>query len=412
MQKLYVVMVGLPARGKSTLATRICLGLKEEGVLAKIFNNGELRRTLYGSDSTNADFYDPHDPEHRKARENIAVRNLERARNWLNNEGHVAVLDATNASRERRRMIERMLVDHPVLFVECVNEDLMLQNICIKRKTKLPEFSGYSTEEAMESFMQRIHYYESIYVPLSEERFWLRVDSTANRILEEHALDGSPYYPAIRQILVDLPASNLFLARHGQTEFNLEGRIGGDPLLTAKGRSQADALAKHFQTTHIDWVFTSTRLRSHQTAAPVLRERKDVHTLAMPEFDELWAGDCEGMRYTEIREKMPEVARGRNADKYHFAYPNGESYAMLNERVKNGLRRALFLAGSDSTILIIGHQAINRVLLSLFLRCREADIPYMFIPQSEYYHISVTLRRKVFERIPYSNEIRESQQTL
>ena len=404
MQKLYVVMVGLPARGKSTLAKRICFGLKEEGVLARIFNNGELRRTLYGSDSTDADFYDPRDLEHKRMREQIAMRNLKRAQSWLAHEGVVAVLDATNASCERRQLIEQVLNDHPVLFVECVNEDAMLQDICIRRKTALPEFASYTQEAALESFLKRIRYYESIYQPLAEEKYWLRVDSTANRILEEHALEGSPFYPAIRQILVDLPAPNLYLARHGQTEFNVQGRIGGDPLLTAKGRQQAMALAEHFRHLRIDWVFTSTRRRSHETAAPVLRDRPKVHTLAMPEFDELWAGDCEGMRYSEIRETMPLVSAGRNADKYGYCYPNGESYAMLNERVKNGLRRALFLAG-DNPILIIGHQAINRVILSLFLRCREADIPYIFIPQNEYYHISVTLRRKVFERIPYNHSV-------
>ena len=400
MEKLYVVMVGLPARGKSTLAKRICHGLKDEGFFAKIFNNGELRRSIYGSHSTQADFYNPTDAQHKKEREQIALRNMGRAKAWLADEGCVAVLDATNASRERRNMIEETLTDHPILFVECVNEDTMLQNICIKRKTSLPEFADYTTEEALESFMQRIYYYESIYEPLSNEKYWLKVDSTANRILEEHALEGSPYYNAIRQILVEVPAPHLFLARHGQTEFNVEGRIGGDPLLTAKGRTQAEALAAHFAHTQVDWVFTSTRRRSHQTAEPVLRNRPNVHTLAMTEFDELWAGDCEGMRYEEIREKLPAVTAGRNANKFSYAYPNGESYAMLNERVKKGLRRALFLAG-DSTILIIGHQAINRVILSLFLNCREVDIPYIYIPQNEYYSISVTPRKKIFERIPY-----------
>ncbi|MCR4667680.1 MAG: 6-phosphofructo-2-kinase/fructose-2,6-bisphosphatase [Desulfovibrio sp.] len=401
MHKLYVVMVGLPARGKSTLAKRICGGLKEEGVEAKIFNNGELRRILYGANSTDADFYNPSDLDHKKAREQIALRNLARAKAWINNQGMVAVLDATNASRERRRIITQTLSDHPILFVECVNEDTMLQDICIARKTSLPEFANYTKEDALANFLKRIHYYESIFEPLSEEKYWLRVDSTANRILEERALDGSPYYPAIRQILVDIPAEDLYLARHGETEFNLEGRIGGDPLLTPKGLSQATALATHLRHTRLDWVFTSTRRRSHQTAAPVLQDRHDVHTLAMPEFDELWAGSCEGMRYAEIREKMPEVSKGRNANKYNYSYPNGESYRMLHNRVKKGLCRALFLAGG-SPILIIGHQAINRVLLSLFLRCHEEDIPYIFIPQNEFYHISVSLRRKVFERIPYN----------
>lgn len=401
MQKLYVVMVGLPARGKSTLAKRICQGLKSEGLPARIFNNGELRRALLGENSTEADFYDPNNEVPRQAREQIAMRNMTRARAWLEDEGVVAILDATNASRMRRRLIEKTLDNYPILFIECVNEDHVLQNICIQRKTKLPEFAAYSDEKALESFLKRIKYYETIYEPLNTEKFWLRVDSTANKILEEHALDGSPYYSAIRQILVDFSAHSLFLARHGQTEFNVEGRIGGDPHLTSKGKAQAQALALKLKHEPLDWIFTSTRIRSHETAAQVISDHSNVHTLAIPEFDELWAGDCEGMKYSEISEKMPEVTKMRHADKYNYCYPNGESYAMLNDRVKRGLRRVLFLAG-DKPLLIVGHQAINRVLISLFLCYREADIPYIFIPQNEFYHISMTMRRKVFERIPYN----------
>ena len=53
--KLYVAMVGLPARGKSTLAKRIRSGLEQQGIRTAIFNNGELRPEAAGSD---------HAPEH------------------------------------------------------------------------------------------------------------------------------------------------------------------------------------------------------------------------------------------------------------------------------------------------------------------------------------------------------------
>ena len=59
MQKLYVAMVGLPARGKSTLAKRIRDGLMTEGIAARLFNNGDMRRALIGAESTDPNFYDP-----------------------------------------------------------------------------------------------------------------------------------------------------------------------------------------------------------------------------------------------------------------------------------------------------------------------------------------------------------------
>ena len=62
--------------------------------------------------------------------------------------------------------------------------------------------------------------------------------------------------------------------------------------------------------------------------------------------------------------------------------------------------RVLFLA-KDSPIIIVGHQAINRVVLSLFLKHRKEDIPYLNVPQDKLYHLSVTPQRKIFERISY-----------
>lgn len=400
MRKLYVAMVGLPARGKSTLARRIHEGLTDEGIRTAIFNNGDVRRSMMGPESTDPEFYRPDNAFGKQARDIIARRNMELAQQFLAEGGEVAILDATNASRARRQWIEETLTDHPVLFVECVNEDPLLLNACIRRKTTLPEYKGCTEAEALESFMTRISYYESLYTPVGEERYWMCVDATANRILAESPCDGSPYYPAIRDIVVSTWVRSLYLARHGQTEFNVEGRIGGDPPLTAKGQAQAQALADHLRGVDIPYVFTSTRQRSHQTAAPVLTERPDTVYMALKEFDEIWAGDCEGMLYEDIRAAMPEVTRGRNADKYGYAYPNGESYAILKERVRRGLRRALFLAG-DSPLMIIGHQAINRVLLSLFLLQRSEDVPYIYIPQNQYYHISTTPRRKLFELVRF-----------
>ncbi|MDR3358913.1 MAG: 6-phosphofructo-2-kinase/fructose-2,6-bisphosphatase [Desulfovibrio sp.] len=400
MHKLCIAMVGLPARGKSTLARRLGEGLAAEGIKAEIFNNGDVRRNLFDAESTDPDFYNPENAFGREARELICRRNMALVREWLNGGGEVAILDAANVSPSRRAMIEQNLRDWPVLFVECLNEDRLLLDASIRRKADLPEYATFTREAALENFLTRVAHYERAYRPLDREKFWLRVDSTANRILEERPCESSPYYPAIREILVNFWIKSLFLVRHGQTEFNIQGRIGGDPMLTAKGREQAGYLARRLGGENIAWVFTSTRLRSHETAAPLLARKPGAHTMAFPELDELWAGDCEGMRYSEIRENMPEVTAGRNADKYNYAYPGGESYAMLRNRVRQGLRRALFLA-AGAPLVIVGHQAINRVLLTLFLRCRNEDVPYIYIPQNQYYHISMTAHRKIFERVSY-----------
>ena len=228
MHKLYLVMVGLPARGKSRLARRICGGLAADGFRSAIFNNGDVRRELLGAESTLPEFYSPDNAEGRRIREEICRQNLIRAKEWLNREGDVAILDATNVSRARRAFIERTLTDHPVLFLECVNEDPVMLNACIRNKTRLPEYAGYTEDEALASFVGRIGYYEAIYEPVGKEQYWLCVDTMSSRILAEQPCEGSPYYPAIREIVVSWWVQSLYLARHGQTEYNVQGRIGGD----------------------------------------------------------------------------------------------------------------------------------------------------------------------------------------
>lgn len=81
--KLYVAMVGLPARGKSTLAKRIRSGLEQQGIRTAIFNNGELRRTLFGLESGSAEFFNPDNTRARRLRDQITHQNMERARACL-----------------------------------------------------------------------------------------------------------------------------------------------------------------------------------------------------------------------------------------------------------------------------------------------------------------------------------------
>ena len=124
--KLYVAMVGLPARGKSTLAKRIRSGLEQQGIRTAIFNNGELRRMLFGLESGSAEFFNPDNTRAQRLRDQITHQNMERARAWLDEGGDVAIIDATNGTVHQRVDLSATLRDRPVLFIECVNDDPLL----------------------------------------------------------------------------------------------------------------------------------------------------------------------------------------------------------------------------------------------------------------------------------------------
>jgi broad specificity phosphatase PhoE/predicted kinase len=401
-EKLYIVMVGLPARGKSTLAIGLQDAFKKGRIPSRIFNNGNLRRKYRHLRETSlSDFYHPDNTEAAVLRKSLARINLERARAYLHGRGQVAILDATNVSRERRNMIEERLDDHPILFIECINDDEDILGLSILNKTKLPEFSHLDRLTAEREFLKRIDYYRMIYAPLTSERNYIRMDSLKHRIINERHIDSIPLYLLVRDFLVTDVVKNLFLIRHTETEYNVVDRIGGNPSLTAKGVSQAQALGRLFSRRKISHIFTSSAIRTIQTARFIAEGQTDCNIFPLREFDEINGGVCEGKTYREIEESMPEVFRSREANKYCYVYPGGESYETMKPRIRAGIKKAFFINQNADHIMIVGHQAVNRMILSHFLYRRDDDVPYIYVPQDRFYHIIATQDKKLFKLKSY-----------
>lgn len=404
--KLVIVMVGLPARGKSTMARKLGRTLELDGVRVRIFNNGELRRKLDIDENTSSsEFFAPTNVRGKELREEISRINIEEAQAFLRDSGEVAIMDASNVTRQRRQNIAAAFPDLPLCFVECLNADEEALEANLERKAGLKEFRHLSREKALESFLKRIAYYESIYEPLDTEANRILVDSFESCILQERITHVLPYYDRIRDIITTRVVRNLFLVRHGETYFNLEDRIGGDSSLTEKGIGQANALAEHFATIRIPIIFTSNYKRTLQTAAPIAERQDPCSIIALPEFNEIQAGICEGMTYEEIREKMPDVAKARGPNKYRYVYPEGEGYATMEDRVHRGLKKVFFLNNYDENIMIVGHRAVNRMILSSFLSRQEEEIPYIYMPQDRYYHIQIDPHKRIFELVPYKSTL-------
>jgi broad specificity phosphatase PhoE len=260
-----------------------------------------------------------------------------------------------------------------------------------------PEFAHLGRDEAIESFKRRINYYKTIYKPVRDEKNFLRLDSLNNQIMEEEIREEIPYYERIRDFLVTDTVKNLFLIRHGETYFNLEDRIGGDSDLTRNGTAQALSLAEYFRKKAVPVIFTSRKKRTIQTAEPICAMQKSCTIIPLEEFNEIDSGVCECMSYEEIRERMPQVYETRKQDKYNYVYPSGEGYATMKDRVDAGIKKAIYLSSNSTNIMIIGHRAVNRMILSHFLYRRQEDVPYIYIPQDRFYHITATQDKKLFQ---------------
>jgi broad specificity phosphatase PhoE len=216
-------------------------------------------------------------------------------------------------------------------------------------------------------------------------------------VIQEEIRDDIPYYEQIRDFLITDTVKHLYLIRHGETYFNLEYRIGGDSSLTGNGRLQAEALAKYFSKRDISLIFTSEKKRTIQTAEYIKTLQKDCTIIPLTEFNEINSGICESMSYEEIRRKMPHIYNTRKKDKYNYVYPEGESYATMKQRIEKGINKVLYLSNISKNIMIIGHRAANRMILSHFFFRREEDVPYIYTPMDKFYYISASQNRKIFQ---------------
>jgi broad specificity phosphatase PhoE len=132
--------------------------------------------------------------------------------------------------------------------------------------------------------------------------------------------------------------SGVYLARHGQTAYNLEGRFQGHlPVpLDDVGRAQAEDLAERAATHGFVALWCSPLLRARETADVVARRiglepREDARLM------ETDAGDWTDRSFAEVQSEAPEQFAAFAAGDPGFAFPGGESFAEQELRVAAAL---------------------------------------------------------------------------
>jgi broad specificity phosphatase PhoE len=133
--------------------------------------------------------------------------------------------------------------------------------------------------------------------------------------------------------------TTLILVRHGETNWNRDGRWQGhaDEPLNERGREQARALADELAAQPVDAVYASDLSRARETAE-IIAARLDRRPVEVDSrLREVHVGGWSGLTMAEIDDRYPsEVARWRGGDTAH-AFDGGESYAAMGERVVEAL---------------------------------------------------------------------------
>ena len=164
----------------------------------------------------------------------------------------------------------------------------------------------------------------------------------------------------------------ILLARHGETPWNAEGRYQGqiDIPLSPVGEGQANALGQRLKDVRIDRAVASPLSRAQLTARLALGDARADMLQTAADLQEIAHGEWEGLLASEIQQKDPARLLAWREEPENVLMPGGESLRQVLDRSWRGLARATEGLGEDDTLLVVAHDAVNRVLL-----CRILGLP-------------------------------------
>ncbi|PIA19449.1 bifunctional 6-phosphofructo-2-kinase/fructose-2,6-bisphosphate 2-phosphatase [Coemansia reversa NRRL 1564] len=470
--KLVVVMVGLPARGKSYIVKKVKRYLSWLGFQTKIFNVGDRRRlsssageSMRFADGRREDkscaecsspgihtvpctecetrhpssFFDPDNESAKHIREQVAIEVFDDLLRWLQAGGQVAIHDATNSTIERRRaLIDRLVsqADVNLLFVESICTNQIIINRNIKLKTRSPDYIGIDPEVAEADFRARLRNYERAYRTIGavEERLdvqYCKIIDVGKKVIAYNIQGFLESQVVFYLMNMNLEPRVIYITRHGESEDNVAGRIGGDASLAPSGVKYSKALARFIDRRRLEFAVEVEEASHHASGAatsisasstpgtcsepeagspcPEHLRRYRRYRRGEPDFEvwtsmlkrametveyfdpqryhvknikslnEIYAGKCEGMTYSEIARDFPEEFEARQLDKFYYRYPGigGESYADVVLRLQQVI---VELERIRHSVLLVTHRAMARTLLAYFMDIPTTQMPDMELP--------------------------------
>jgi len=183
----------------------------------------------------------------------------------------------------------------------------------------------------------------------------------------------------------------IYYMRHGETDWNVEGRLQGqhDIPLNARGRAQAvhcgevlrDLFARDGRdTATLDYV-SSPLGRARQTmelARPALGLPANGYAIE-PRLTEISFGQWEGFTIAQLRERDPQRIAQREQDKWHFMAPGGESYKAVSGRMR------AWYDGLTRDTVVTAHGGTARGLMASLGIAKPAAAPLIDIAQGVVY---------------------------
>lgn len=158
--------------------------------------------------------------------------------------------------------------------------------------------------------------------------------------------------------------SVIYLVRHGESVYNLEGRIQGqqDPHLSETGLHQAKALARRFSSHGFEAIYSSDLSRASETAR-VIGEELGLSVVTTPLLRESRLGVIEGLTKEEMERQYPAAEHGWRQDPLNHRPPGAESILDIIRRARTFLKQIDEKHKGRSQILAVGHIGSIRAII-------------------------------------------------
>ncbi|MEM8856736.1 MAG: histidine phosphatase family protein [Chloroflexota bacterium] len=187
--------------------------------------------------------------------------------------------------------------------------------------------------------------------------------------------------------------TTLFLIRHGQTQWNLEGKYTGqsDIPLNSNGRLQALRAAMEFRNNPPDAIYSSDLIRAYETAEIVAN---GCGFLARIEQDqrlrEINQGVWEGMHFDDIKAKFSAEFEAREANPLEVAAPEGETVGQVQDRVLSAISDICASNPPGSRIAIVAHGLALAIIRAWYMEVPVQDVWSLIPPNAKVLEVQVS----------------------
>ena len=168
-----------------------------------------------------------------------------------------------------------------------------------------------------------------------------------------------------QNIPIKIGDSRIFLIRHGETNWNKEGRFQGqiDIPLNNNGKDQARKACEYLKDINFNKAFSSSMNRPYETAQIILQKNKELQIIKIDSLAEISHGLWEGKLEEEINQEWPNLLKNWHDKPEEVIMPEGESIMDVSNRSVKAFQKICLSQKDNDLTLVVAHDAVNKTLV-------------------------------------------------